>query len=682
MSDGEPIDPNQARHGHALAKGEKLRRDTIEVGELLGQGGFGMVYQAHTEGLISTQMVIKEYLPKGYARREHHTKSVLPISTSGDEKEVFTVGLKMFLKEAKILRKFDHKNIVRMDDYFEENNTAYMRLEYIKGETLADKLKREGRLNEQALKDILAGVLDGLAYVHEREHLHRDISPDNIMIREDGTPVLIDFGIARAKFGTAVRGSRMAYKKSYSPIEQRGQADGMDMKMEYGPGTDIYALSVVVYEALGGELPMDWIPRSARLGSGPDPMVPAVEALRGLAHENFLKAIDRGLQINLKDRPKSVADFRKMLFAEDVQEPDVQKPDDSPTRFDRGRGGFQKSPDEPKSSTEPRPRERSKTAIIGLVIALIALPALGLGYVQYRANDQISWQKARRANTIEAYEDYLTSFLLGSYQDQAMANIKNLEDKAAWQKAKSTNTITAYKDYIEAFPSGSYRDQAQADIKALQQQAEARRVGTRRRAAAERRAAEARKQSNLGDKYYYGEGVTKDYAKAVEWFLKAANQGYAYAQYSLGHMYKQGKGVAKDYAKAVEWYRKAAKQGNAHAQYDLGNMYREGEGVAKDYAKAVEWYSKAAKQGYADAHHSLGDMYYSGRGVAKDYAKAVEWYRKAAKQGNAHAQYHMGWMYYSGRGVAENRSIACDWWRKSAAQNDSIAKEALKDACS
>ena len=369
MSDGEPIDPNQARHGHALAKGEKLRRDTIEVGELLGQGGFGMVYQAHTEGLISTQMVIKEYLPRGYARRDHNTKSVLPISTSGDEKEAFDWGLEMFLKEAKVLRKFEHKNIVRMDDYFEENNTAYMRLEYIKGETLADKLKREGRLKEQALKDILAGVLDGLAYVHEREHLHRDISPDNIMIREDGTPVLIDFGIARAKFGTAVHGSRMGVKPGYSPIEQRGQAGGIDMKMEYGPGTDIYALSVVVYQALGGELPMDWIPRSARLGSGPDPMVPAVEALRGLAHENFLKAIDRGLQINLKDRPKSVADFRKMLFAEGVQ----NQIDRSPTRFDRGRGGFQK----PEKKSLLRRFGMSKAAIIGLVIALIALPALG-----------------------------------------------------------------------------------------------------------------------------------------------------------------------------------------------------------------------------------------------------------------------------------------------------------------
>ena len=372
MSDGEPIDPNKARHGHALAKGEKLHRDTIEVGELLGQGGFGMVYQAHTAG-FGKQMVIKEYLPSSLAMRDHNTKSVLPIYSSGDKKEAFTAGLKMFLDEAEILREFEHKNIVRVDDYFEENDTAYMRLEYIKGETLADKLARESRLKERELKDILAGVLAALAYVHEKEHLHRDISPDNIMIREDGTPVLIDFGIARAKFGTAVPESRMGYKKSYSPIEQRGQADGMDMKRKYDPGTDIYALSVVVYEALGGSRPPDSFDRMmSKEGSGQDSMVPAVEALRGLAHENFLKAIDRGLQINLKDRPKSVADFREMLFAKGVQKPNVRKPiDDSLTDIVIKGGDGPQKPSPVPTSFGP-----SKAAIIGVVIALIALPAL------------------------------------------------------------------------------------------------------------------------------------------------------------------------------------------------------------------------------------------------------------------------------------------------------------------
>ena len=477
MSDGEPIDPNQAQHAYALAKGTRLCGGSIEVDRFLEKGGFGMVYQVHHVG-FSKPMVIKEYLPTEIAMRDHNTKSVLPTYTSGDKKEAFDQGLKMFLDEAKILREFDHKNIVKAEKYFEENNTAYMELEYIKGETLADKLKREGRLKEQALKDILAGVLDGLAYVHDKKHLHRDISPDNIMIREDGTPVLIDFGIARTKFGTAVPESRMGVKAGYSPIEQRGQAGGIDMKMEYGPGTDIYALSVVAYQALGGELPMDWIPRSARLGSGPDPMVPAVEALRGLAHENFLKAIDWGLQIKLQDRPKSVAAFRKMLFAEDVQEPDVQNQiDRNPTdMIIKGEDGPQKPREKPKSPTEPSPHGRGKAAIIGLVIALIALPALSSGYGyykyrQYQNNDLIAWQNAERNNTISAYQNYIGGFTFGSYHDQAKAKIKAFQygtnDQASWEKAKQTNTIEAYQDYLNTHLSGSYRSQAKARIEEL-----------------------------------------------------------------------------------------------------------------------------------------------------------------------------------------------------------------------
>ncbi|MDD6005961.1 MAG: Sel1-like repeat-containing protein kinase family protein, partial [Bacteroidales bacterium] len=141
-----------------------------------------------------------------------------------------------------------------------------------------------------------------------------------------------------------------------------------------------------------------------------------------------------------------------------------------------------------------------------------------------------------------------------------------------------------------------------------------------------------------GEAYYYGKGVEKDEIKAVEWYRKAAEQGYAPAQNSLGICYELGRGVEQDYAEAVEWYRKAAVQGYAFAQVNLGYCYKWGRGVKQDYAKAVEWFRKAAEQGNSGAQYLLGDCYENGRGVAKNWYKAVEWYQKAAEQGDKDAK--------------------------------------------
>ena len=181
-------------------------------------------------------------------------------------------------------------------------------------------------------------------------------------------------------------------------------------------------------------------------------------------------------------------------------------------------------------------------------------------------------------------------------------------------------------------------------------------------------------QNNLGDCYEYGEGVPKDLRKAVEWWQKAAEQGYASAQYNLGVCYSHGIGVSEDYGKAVEWYQKAAEQGNADAQYNLGCCYKDGEGVPKDLRKAVEWYQKAAAQGYASAQNNLGDCYYHGNGVSQSYEKAVEWWQKAAAQGDASAQCNLGYCYEYGKGVSKDYGKAVEWYQKAAEQEDAVAQ--------
>jgi len=145
-------------------------------------------------------------------------------------------------------------------------------------------------------------------------------------------------------------------------------------------------------------------------------------------------------------------------------------------------------------------------------------------------------------------------------------------------------------------------------------------------------------QYKLGEMYYAGEGIPQDYAKAVECWQKAADQGLADAQHKLGFMYNTGRGVPADYVKAVEWYQKAANQGYAKAQNNLGVMYANGKGVPTDYVKAVEWWEKAANQGIAEAQYVLGEVYATGRGVPKDDAIAIQWFQMTAVQGDGKVQ--------------------------------------------
>ena len=165
-------------------------------------------------------------------------------------------------------------------------------------------------------------------------------------------------------------------------------------------------------------------------------------------------------------------------------------------------------------------------------------------------------------------------------------------------------------------------------------------------------------QMRLGGMYYKGEGVTKDYGQAVNWFRKGAEQGNADAQMCLGYMYYQGEGVTKDYGQAVIWYRKAAEQGNADAQWRLAAMYYNGEGITKDYGQAVNWFRKGAEQGNADAQRNLALMYYRGQGVVQNYDQAFKWTRKAAEQGNAQGQAMLADMYENEIGVSKNEILA------------------------
>ena len=295
---------NRKRHHAALPKGHRLH--WYEIESILGQGGFGITYLA-TDTTLDTKVAIKEFLPTDLAVRTHDS-AVEPMSQ--DHEETFAWGLSRFVVEAKTLAKFEHYNIVRVQAVFDANNTAYMVMSYVEGQTLEDALKFRRIESEPQLLDILFPLLDGLEKVHQEGFIHRDIKPDNIYIREDGTAVLLDFGSARQTIGAKTRTLTALVSPGYAPYEQYGSKDAD----RQGPWTDIYALGATLYRAVSGKGPMDAIERgSGVMTGGKDSLVPAVQVGAGAFSKQFLEAIDQAIVFMPEDRPQTIAEWRRMF---------------------------------------------------------------------------------------------------------------------------------------------------------------------------------------------------------------------------------------------------------------------------------------------------------------------------------------------------------------------------------
>src|SRR5436190_14026273 len=286
----------------ALPPQHKLHWYVME--RVLGQGGFGITYLARDTNLDQA-VAIKEYLPVEVAtRRPDATVS----ARTSEHDERYRLGLERFIREARTLARFDHPNIVRVLSVFELNNTAYMVMRFEEGETLAAMLERRHALGEADLMRVLLPILDGLELVHNAGFIHRDIKPDNIHIRSDGTPVLLDFGSARYAVGQS-RTVTILVAPGYAPFEQY-YSSGENQ----GPWTDLYGLAATCYRAIAGRAPLDAIARSKGiLGSTQELLVPATAVGSGRYSERLLKAIDHALAFAEKERPQTITEWRREL---------------------------------------------------------------------------------------------------------------------------------------------------------------------------------------------------------------------------------------------------------------------------------------------------------------------------------------------------------------------------------
>ena len=295
-------------HRNSLQPGYKLHWYHIE--QILGQGGFGITYLA-TDTNLNQKVAIKEYLPVEMAVRQDNI-SVHPVS--GEHGDQFKWGLERFISEARTLARFKHPNIVRVLAVFRENNTAYMVMEYEHGKPLHEILKDRKTLPEDELKNILFPILDGLEAVHKAGFIHRDIKPPNIYIREDNSPVLLDFGSARQSFSEITRTLTTMVSPGYAPFEQYvGKSD------RQGPWSDIYGLGATLYRATTGISPPDSMDRSeAILHTGKDIFVSASEISTGKYSAEFLAAIDHAMAFKTDDRPQTIAEWRAIFSGKNI----------------------------------------------------------------------------------------------------------------------------------------------------------------------------------------------------------------------------------------------------------------------------------------------------------------------------------------------------------------------------
>ncbi|HEY2337618.1 MAG TPA: serine/threonine-protein kinase [Burkholderiales bacterium] len=279
---------------NALPAGYALQEYRIE--KVLGVGGFGLTYLA-TDGNLNLKVALKEYLPGEIALRGPG-QSIAP--RSPDAAETFGWGKQRFMDESRTLASFRHPNIVRVMRFFEANGSAYMVMEFVDGAALGDWIKTRRPVSEAQAAPLLAALLDGLEVVHKAGFLHRDIKPGNVYVRDDASPVLLDFGSARQRSSelTAI------VTPGYAPFEQ------YHTQGNQGPWSDLYALGGVLYWMVTGNPPVE---AAARVREDKMPSALTIGD-HGRFRPEFLNAIDWALQPMEEKRPQSVAEWRAALF--------------------------------------------------------------------------------------------------------------------------------------------------------------------------------------------------------------------------------------------------------------------------------------------------------------------------------------------------------------------------------
>ena len=653
---------------YALRPGTLLQGKYM-IGKVLGKGGFGITYIGF-DMMLDIKVAIKEYYPEGFVGRDSRQSSKLTWYSTRSDVQYVKNSRDNLLKEARNMAKIDtFPTVARVREVFMANETAYLVMDYIEGETLKDRVMKNGVLTYGELRNYLCPVMADLAQIHEKGIIHRDISPDNIMVEPTGKARLLDLGAAKDLYQPAgaqtgqseedhgdleetqmigagentqnirrsedvPKSTQMVLKKGFSPLEQ------YRMHGEIGPWTDVYAMAATMYYLLSGRVlptPMD------RLGSEEEEKR-VQDRINGLEiPEKAKEGMRKGLAILKKDR---IGSMRELL--EYLPERDQPKP-------------------EPVGPT-PDPRKKWPFVLLGAAI-------LAVGGYAAMTGLQSTQKKAEQYYEEGNYEEALAAYR----EDGDTENVERV--------------LQAMYDLAEDYRTGSdgYEKNEEEAIRYYKLVAE------------DESAGEDMIQNAwicLGYIMSHNESEEDD-AEAAFWFEKAKEKGSVNAITYLGWMYGTGTGVMQDYEKAVEFYRQAAEAGEANAMNNLGIIYEyEKYGQKKNLQEALKWYKLAAEKDYDGAQESVvrveqalqkkteterstektAEQYYE----EGNYEEALTAYREAGDTENVERVlqtiYDLAWNYKDGKnGVEKNEEEAIRYF-KLVAEDESVGDDKVRDA--
>ena len=294
-----------------LKSGTLLQGGKYRIIKTLGQGGFGITYLAE-QVMMERKVCIKEFFLKEYCDRDEATSQV-SLGTTNNRAMMEKYQVK-FLKEARMIARLDHPNIIRILDVFAENNTAYYVMDYIEGKNLNDIVKERGVLPEAEAVNYIRQIGAGLSYVHENGISHLDIKPGNIMLRADGRPVLIDFGMSKQydESGEQTSTTPIGVSEGYAPLEMY-QVGGVS---SFSPQTDIYELAATLYRLVTGMIP----PKAHEVMNEGLPEKPSTVSV------STWKAVEHGMAFIKKNRPATIGEFLSSLLSVSQSEETVLEP--------------------------------------------------------------------------------------------------------------------------------------------------------------------------------------------------------------------------------------------------------------------------------------------------------------------------------------------------------------------
>ena len=441
-------------HLGTLPPGTRLHN--FQIRDFLGRGGFGISYLGWDVNL-KKKVAIKEYMPIDIAVRDYDL-SVHPV-TQNDRND-YEWGLNEFLEEAQKLASFDHPGIVKVHQYFEAYSTAYFVMDYLEGQTLAAVYKDQNILKEPRLRTILMSILDALEQVHATGFLHRDIKPGNIIFNKGNTPVLIDFGAARAAVATRSQNITAIVAPGFSPIEQYSTSG------DQGFWTDIYALGAVLYRGMTGIVPDDSTTRVTD-----DRLLPAAQAAAGKYGKSLTDAVDWALRLRVSDRPQSLEEWCEVLEGGKT----------------RPRSTSANSRD---SRPPPPPRKSRKSLWLAALGVAAVLTAGGFAIWKDEIAGILKWNfqglfescsrhKAERryAAASRHMDERRYAAALACYREvrkrdpghaDAQAKVTDLETVVAWKEAEKKKTVEGYYRFLQVNQDPLFADFARRRLHKLE----------------------------------------------------------------------------------------------------------------------------------------------------------------------------------------------------------------------